>query len=65
MRNEKYTIEAFVNNVTDDDTLLAALPGVDLFAFGVATLPGNFLKNEFRFSAPLPRAYGVRFGYNF
>ena len=65
VRNEKYTIEAFVNNVTDDDTLLAALPGVDVFTFGVSTLPGNFFKNEFRFSAPLPRSYGVRFGYNF
>ena len=65
VRNEKYSVVAFANNVTDDDTLLAALPGVDVFTFGVLTLPGGALRNEFRFSAPIPRSYGVRFTYNF
>ena len=69
VRNEKYTIEAFVNNVTDDDTLLSALPGTEVFSFGTATLAGastlGIIKGEFRFSPPMPRAYGIRFGYNF
>jgi iron complex outermembrane receptor protein len=67
VRNEKYTVEAFVNNVTDDDTLLSALPGTEVFSFGVSqlTTPAGVIKGEFRFSPPMPRAYGVRFGYNF
>jgi outer membrane receptor protein involved in Fe transport len=64
VRSEKWTLTAFANNVTDDDTLLQALPGVDVFEFGIAAL-GTPLKNEFRFSAPIPRAYGVRFTYDF
>jgi iron complex outermembrane recepter protein len=66
VRSDKWTLTAFANNVTDDDTLLQALPGVDVYEFGIAQLvPPTPLKNEFRFSAPIPRAYGVRFTYDF
>jgi iron complex outermembrane receptor protein len=60
VRNEKFTAEAFVTNFTDEDTMLSALLGIDVFTFLV---PPN--RNEVRFSPPIPRQYGVRVIYNF
>ena len=59
VRNEKFTVEAFVTNATDEDTMLSALLGIDVFTF----LAVN--KNEIRFSPPIPRAYGLRVTYDF
>jgi iron complex outermembrane recepter protein len=60
VRNEKFTVEAFVTNATDEDTMLSALLGIDVFTF---LTPTN--KNEVRFSPPIPRAYGLRVTYDF
>ena len=60
VRNEKFTVEAFVTNATDEDTVLSALLGIDVFTF---LTPTN--KNEIRFSPPIPRAYGLRITYDF
>ena len=64
IRNETWSVTAFANNVTEDDTLLAAAPRVDALTFGIVQL-GSPLKNELSFSAPMPRSYGLRFTYNF
>jgi iron complex outermembrane receptor protein len=60
VRGEKWTAEIFGTNLTDDDTMNAALLGVDLFTFLV---PPN--KNELRFSPSLPRMFGARVTYEF
>ena len=60
MRSEKVTVEAFVNNATDEDTMMSALLGIDVFTF---LTPPN--KNEIRFSPPIPRSYGLRVSYEF
>ena len=60
VRNEKFTVEAFVTNATDEDTMISALLGIDVFTF---LTPTN--KNEVRFSPPIPRAYGLRVTYDF
>jgi iron complex outermembrane receptor protein len=60
VRSEKLTVEAFVNNATDEDTMMSALLGIDVFTFLV---PPN--KNEIRFSPPIPRSYGLRVSYEF
>jgi iron complex outermembrane receptor protein len=60
VRNEKLTVEAFVTNLFDDDTMLSALLGVDVLTF---LTPTN--KNELRFSPPIPRQYGLRVTYDF
>jgi iron complex outermembrane recepter protein len=60
VRSEKFTVEAFVTNATDEDTMLSALLGIDVFTF---LTPTN--KNEIRFSPPIPRAYGLRLTYDF
>ncbi len=59
VRDEKFSIEAFVTNATDDDTLVSALLGIDVFSF----LAVN--RNEIRFSPPIPRAFGIRMTYEF
>ncbi len=60
LRNARGSIEAFVTNLTDDDTVQAAILGIDAFSF---LLPPN--KNELRFSPNMPRMYGLRATYNF
>ncbi|MCP5340019.1 MAG: TonB-dependent receptor [Sinobacteraceae bacterium] len=65
IRNETWSVTAFANNVTDDDTLLAGTLGVDALSFGISSIPGNYQTNDLRFSAPIPRSYGLRFTYNF
>jgi iron complex outermembrane receptor protein len=60
VRNDVFSIEAFVTNLTQNKVMNAALLGVDVFTFLV---PPN--KNEVRFSPPLPRSVGVRASYNF
>jgi outer membrane receptor protein involved in Fe transport len=60
VRNEKFSAEAFVTNLTDEDTLVSALLGIDVFTFLV---PPN--KNELRFSPPIPRQYGLKVTYSF
>lgn len=68
VRRENWSLTAFATNATDNDTLLQALPGVDVLGFGLLPLgpaAGGVLANELRFSAPIPRAYGVRFTYDF
>jgi iron complex outermembrane recepter protein len=65
IRNEKYSFEIFGTNLTDDDTMLQSIPGVDVLTFSRIGLPGVFFQNEFRFSAPIPRSYGARFTYSF
>jgi iron complex outermembrane receptor protein len=60
VRNEKLTVEGFVTNLFDDDTVLSALLGVDVLTF---LTPAN--KNEVRFSPPIPRQYGLRVTYDF
>ncbi len=62
IRNEKLSVEAFVTNLTDDDTVQAALLGIDVFTFLPPLTPN---KNELRFSPPLPRMYGLRVSYDF
>jgi iron complex outermembrane recepter protein len=60
IRGEKWSAEVFGTNLTDDDTPLAGLLGVDVFTF---LIPPN--KNEVRFSPGLPRMGGVRVTYDF
>jgi len=60
LRSDKFTVEAFGANLTDDKTVNAALLGIDAFTFLV---PPN--KNEIRFSPPMPRSWGVRATYKF
>lgn len=60
VRNDKLTIEGFVTNATNEDAMLSALLGIDVFSF---LTPAN--RNEIRFSPPIPRAYGLRVIYNF
>jgi len=60
VRNENFTVEGFVTNLTDDDTMQTALLGVDALTF---LTPAN--KNELRFSPPVPRSYGLRVTYQF
>ncbi|MCP5471821.1 MAG: hypothetical protein H7A18_07035 [Sinobacteraceae bacterium] len=63
---EAWSVAAFcASNVTDDDTLLAGTLGVDALSFGISSIPGNYQTNDLRFSAPIPRSYGLRFTYNF
>ena len=64
IRNERLTIEGFVTNFTDEDTLLSAQLGVDLFSFALAAA-GVAQRNEVRLSPPIPRQYGLRVSYDF
>ena len=59
-RSDVLTIEAFVNNLTNDKHLLQGSTGVDVFTFAVPPF-----KNEIRYSLPLPRSFGIRASYNF
>ena len=59
-RNPSFWVEAFVQNALDHDEFLQGSLGVDLFTF----IRGPN-KNEVRVSAPIPRTYGLRLGYNF
>ena len=60
VRSDRLSVEGFVSNLTDDDTVQSALLGIDAFTF---LLPPN--KNELRFSPALPRMYGIRATYAF
>lgn len=60
LRTDKWTLEAFGTNLTDDKTMLSALGGIDVFTFLVAPT-----KNAIRFSPPIPRSIGLRATYEF
>jgi iron complex outermembrane receptor protein len=60
VRNDVFSIEAFVTNLTQNKVMTSALLGVDVFTFLVPPTA-----NEIRFSPPLPRSVGVRASYNF
>jgi iron complex outermembrane receptor protein len=60
IRNDQFSVEAFVTNLTQNKTMVSALLGIDVFTF---LYPPN--KNEIRFSPPVPRTVGVRASYNF
>ena len=60
LRGEKWSVEVFGNNLTNDNVVEAALIGVDAITF--LAVPPN--KNELRVSPPLPRSYGLRVTYD-
>ena len=60
LRTDKWSLEAFGTNLTDDKTMLSALGGIDVFTFLVAPT-----KNSIRFSPPIPQSFGVRATYQF
>ena len=60
LRTEKWTLEAFGTNLTDDKTMVSALGGIDVFTFLVAPT-----KNAIRISPPIPLSYGLRASFEF
>ena len=60
LRADKWTLEVFGTNLTDDKTMLSALGGIDVFTFLVPPT-----KNAIRFSPPIPRSFGLRATYEF
>ncbi len=60
LRAEKWTLEAFGTNLTNDKTMLSALGGIDVFTFLVAPT-----KNAIRFSPPIPQSFGLRASFEF
>ena len=60
VRNENLSIEAFVNNLTQNDHSPSGIFGVDVFTFLVPPQ-----KNAIRLAPPAPRAVGIRAIYNF
>jgi iron complex outermembrane receptor protein len=65
IRSDKWSIEAFGNNIFDNDVLEAGLLGVDALTFFYSFARLSPQKNEVRASPPLPRAFGIRASYNF
>ena len=60
VRNENLTVEAFVNNLTQNDESASGIFGIDVFSF---LIPPQ--KNALRLAPPLPRSVGIRASYNF
>ncbi len=60
LRTEKWTLEAFGTNLTDDKTMVSALGGIDVFTFLVPPT-----KNAIRISPPIPLSYGLRASFEF
>jgi iron complex outermembrane recepter protein len=61
IRQENFSIEAFLLNALDHDEFTQARQGIDLKTFGPFA-PDN---NEIRVSLPNRRAWGIRASYNF
>ena len=55
VRNDRYDVSLFVNNLTDDDTFMAIRRFTDFHTFQQAFWAG----------LPLPREFGVTFRLNF
>jgi iron complex outermembrane receptor protein len=60
VRNENLSLEAFVNNLTQNDESPSSIFGIDVFSFLVPPQ-----KNAVRLAPPTPRSVGVRAIYNF
>jgi iron complex outermembrane receptor protein len=61
LRQDDFSLEAFVLNALNHDEFTQARQGIDLKTFGPFA-PNN---NEIRLSLPMPRSWGVRASYNF
>ena len=67
VKNEKLSVAAFVNNLTQNDKLAAAIGGsFDVYNFAYSTAPINMGQvNAIRISFPIKRVFGIRGSYNF